>query len=66
MHVSLDSGEHGAFVLVPGFVFSLLFCFCFLTQLIIGYKNWSWEHNPESISGPIITFEVSTVRALEE
>lgn len=40
------------------------FLFFFFKQLIVSYKDW--EHNPESISGPIIIFEVSAPRALEE
>lgn len=51
----LKVGEHGALVLIPVFFFK---------QLIVSYKDW--EHNPESISGPIIIFEVSAPRALEE
>lgn len=55
MHVSLESGGT--------WCFGSHSCF-FFKQLIVSYKDW--EHNPESISGPIIIFEVSAPRALEE
>lgn len=48
------------FVLVPAFLF------CFLTQPIVGCRHSCWEHNPGSISEPIIIFEVRTPKAFKE
>lgn len=58
MNKSLGSGWHSTFVLL-----AIIF---FKTQLIVCYKNWSWEHDLESISGSAIVFEVSMLRALKE